>query len=463
LPGRRVAGHDGASGASRAHSVENAMAKAPHRAASGHDRRRFLRIFGIGLAASPFLAREASAQMLARGSPAQTDSALEALMQQNQRRALGQQFDSASRTIRMPESSLPTLAPSTVETTQQAVGKYEGILAHGGWPVVPPTDRLRLGNRHPSVVPLRRRLAIVGDLGTNAGESDIFDSYVEAAVRRFQARHGITVDGIVRKETFDRLNVPCQVRVEQLKTNVERLKTATRHLGERYVMVNIPAAQVEAVENGVVVSRHTAVVGRPSRPSPELTSKIVEINFNPYWTVPVSIVRRDLIPIMQKNPDYLTQEHIRIFDMKGNELTPSQINWYSTDAVSYRFKQDPGSFNSLGSVRIQFPSPYGVYMHDTPEKGLFGDDMRFHSSGCVRVQNVFELVDWLLKDTPGWDRQHINEVVASGERVDAKLAKPVPLRWVYITAWATPDGVVQFRDDIYNKDGLGQYAGTLKG
>ncbi len=428
------------------------MAKSPPRAGNGHDRRGFLNLLGAGVA-MPFLARPALAE----------DSVLQSLIRQNQSQALGQDFDSASRTIRMPEASLPTLGPSTVHTTELAVGKYEGILAHGGWPIVPPTQRLRLGNRHPSVVPLRRRLIVAGDLAANVGESDIFNSYVEAAVRRFQARHGISVDGIVRKETFDRLNVACDQRLAQLKVNVERLKAATRNLKGRYVMVNIPAAQIEAVEDDVVVSRHTAVVGKPDRPSPELDSKIVEVNFNPYWTVPVSIVRRDLIPVMQKNPDYLTQEHIRIFDMKGDELNPSQINWYSTEAVNYRFKQDPGSFNSLGSVRIEFPSRHGVYMHDTPEKGLFGEDMRFHSSGCVRVQNVRELVYWLLKDTPGWDRRQIDEAIASGERIDARLRRPVPVHWVYITAWATPDGVVQFRDDIYRKDGLGSVAGTAKG
>ena len=227
-------------------------------------------------------------------------------------------------------------------------------------------------------------------------------------------------------------------------------------------MVNIPAAQVEAVEDGVVANRHIAVVGRPSRPSPDVDSKITEVNFNPYWTVPVSIVRRDLIPLMQKDPKYLASEHIRIFDQHHKELTASQIDWHSDDAVNYLFKQDPGSFNSLGKIRIQFPSPDGVYMHDTPEKNLFGDDMRFDSSGCVRVQNVRQLVEWLLDKTPGWSPEQINAAVQSGDRIDARLKKPVPLFWVYVTAWATPDGVVQFRDDIYDKDGLGQYAETVK-
>jgi len=429
------------------------MANSSERARRGPDRRAFLGFLGGTLAAAA----------AGRASAAE-DPTLQMLIQQNQRREIGQDFDSASRTIHMPKASLPTLSPATEQTTELAVGKYTNIQARGGWPMVPPTDRLRLGNRHPSVVPLRQRLIAVGDLEESAGGSDIFDSYVEAAVRRFQARHGISVDGVVRKETFERLNVPCDVRLGQLKTNVARLKVLTdRPLPRRFVMVNIPAAQVEAVEHGVVVNRHIAIVGRPSRPSPELTSKIIEVNVNPYWTVPVSIVRKDLIPLMQKDSNYLTSEHIRIFDQHGNELVPSQINWNSEEAVNYRFKQDPGDFNALGRLRIDFASPYGVYMHDTPEKNLFNEDMRFDSSGCVRVQNVRELVNWLLEDTPDWPPAAIEGAIKSGQRIDAKLKKPVPLFWVYLTAWATSDGVVQFRDDIYNKDGLGQYATTVKG
>jgi murein L,D-transpeptidase YcbB/YkuD len=418
-----------------------------NKARRGPDRRALLMSLAAAALASPAHAE---------------DKVLEALIDQNQKRGFGQGFDSASRTIHMPQASLPTLSASTVDTTAQAIGQYEGILARGGWPTVPPVERLRLGNKHPSVVALRKRLMVSGDLEPTAGETNIFDSYVEAAVRRFQARHGISIDGIVRAETFQRLNIPCDVRLAQLKTNLVRLKAMSGPLGERYVMCNIPAAQIEAVENGIAVGRHTAVVGRVSRPSPEINSKIVEINFNPYWTVPVSIVRRDLVPLMQKDPNYLTAEHIHIYDMHGQELTPTQIDWNTNQAVNYRFRQDPGDFNSLGSVRINFPSKDGVYMHDTPEKGLFGEDMRFHSSGCVRVQNVRELVDWLLRDTPGWSRTRVDQTIKSGERLDVRLSKPVPVYWVYITAWAAPDGVVQFRDDIYNKDGLGQYAPVAK-
>ena len=275
-------------------------------------------------------------------------------------------------------------------------------------------------------------------------------------MRRFQARHGLTIDGVVREMTLMAMNIPAETRRDQLKVNISRLKTLTTNLGPRYVVVNLPAARVEAIEHDVAVARYTAVVGRPSRPSPDINSKIVEVNFNPYWTVPVSIVRKDLIPIMEKDPDYLNENHIRIYDVHHNELQPSQIDWYSEDAVHYTFRQDPGDFNSLGRLRINFPSPYGVYMHDTDERELFGGDYRWDSSGCCRVQNVRDLVYWLLDETKGWSPEAIDQAIASGNQVNVRLVKPVPLHWVYVTGWSASDGIVQFREDIYSRDGLGE-------
>jgi len=422
--------------------------------AAAMSRRRILRLAGGALAGGLALPRLAGAQQ---------PDLLQSLIEQSQRGDYGQGFDTTLRTVRMPKASLPTLSTETLHSTEQAIPQYEAIVSMGGWPRVPDGNELRVGYRNAAIPALRQRLKLGGDLDTNAGVTDIFDSYVEAAVRRFQARHGVRVDGVVRESTFHALNIPAEVRLNQLRTNVGRLRGFKPGRVTRYVVCNIPAAQIEAVENGVAVSRHTAVVGKPDRASPELNSRIVEVNFNPFWTVPVSLVRRDLIPRMQAEPDYLTRYHIRIYDQRGQELTPAQINWYSEEAVNYRFKQDPGDFNSLGSIRINFPSAHGVYMHDTPDKNLFGEGFRFHSSGCVRVQNVRELVTWLLTGIPGWSRNEIDQVIRSGERKDARVTPPVPLHWVYITAWVTPDGVVQFRDDIYNKDGLGQYARTQAG
>ncbi|SHN85627.1 L,D-transpeptidase family protein [Bradyrhizobium erythrophlei] len=412
-------------------------------------RRSFLTTAASGLAAGA-LARVACA---AEGQT--SDQMLDQLMRENQENGLGSGFDNSSRNVRLPKKSLPTLSPSTAETTQTSIAQYEAIVAKGGWPNVPASATgLRVGARGPAVPSLRTRLSIAGDLELNSGEAQVFDSYVDAAVRRFQVRHGLHADGLVNEAALHALNVPAEQRLAQLRTNAGRLKALTGNLGNRIVVANIPAAQIEAIENGVAVTRHIAVAGKPDRPSPDVRSKITQINFNPFWTVPVSIIRKDLIPKMQAEPDYLTKNHIRIYDPKNNELQPSQIDWYSTEAVNYKFKQDAGDFNSLGSMKINFPSPDGVYMHDTPSKNLFGEDFRFASSGCMRVQNVRELVYWILAETPGWSKAEIDEVIKSGERKDAKVAKPLPLYWVYVTAWATPDGVVQFRDDIYGRDGV---------
>ena len=398
-----------------------------------------------------------AAVLVAAGAARAEDQQLDALIGDTDRGEFGQGFDQAPRAIHMPKATAPTLSPGTAETTQRAIETYDTIVNRGGWPVVPKNLELRIGTHDPSIVDLRTRLSVSGDLDLNASAvgNDIYDSYLEEAVRRFQARHGLSIDGVVNEATLVAMNVPAATRRDQLKINIERLKTLSTNLGPRYVVCNIPAARIEAIEHDVAVSRHTAVVGKPDRPSPDINSNVIEINFNPYWTVPASIVRKDLIPRMQDQPDYLTQNHIRIFDSAHRELQPSQINWYSEDATNYTFKQDPGSLNSLGSIRINFPSAYGVYMHDTPLKNLFGDDFRFHSSGCVRVQNVRQLVAWLLDETKGWSPADIERVINSGEQKTARLSKPVPLHWVYVTAWSASDGVVQFREDIYGRDGLG--------
>ncbi len=365
----------------------------------------------------------------------------------------------ADEHLAITRSTTPVLSQETFTATEQAIERYRQIVSNGGWTQVPAGRALELGSEGPAVVALRRRLAASGDLDASAGASPIFDSYVDAAVRHLQARHGLHQTGIVDKDTFDAMNIPADVRLRQLEINIVRLKAFSGNLGERFVMANIPAAAVETVENGVVVTRHIAGVGKIDRQSPVMMTKATEINFNPYWTVPSSIIRKDLIPRMQANPNYLAENKIRIFDKDGNELQAQQINWNSLDAMNYKFRQDTGGdVNSLGVVRINIPNPYGVYMHDTPAKGIFGDDYRYISSGCIRVQNVRDYVAWLLKDTPGWDRARIDDVICSGERADVKLVEPVPVYWVYVTAWATPEGLVEFRDDIYQRDGLGSIA-----
>ncbi len=383
--------------------------------------------------------------------------------------AVAQNFDSqaewaqrydADEHLTVSRSTTPVLSPETLAATEQAIERYRELVSRGGWGTVPAGRNLKVGSSGPAVVALRRRLIASGDLDSSAGGSQIFDSFVDAGVRHFQARHGIIENGMVNPETLTALNVPAATRLQQLEINLVRLRSYSGNLGGRFVMANIPAAAVETVENGVVVTHHIAGVGKIDRQSPVMMTKAIDINFNPYWTVPVSIIRKDLIPKMQANPSYLTENRIHIYNKDGQEVQPQQINWNSLDAVNYKFREDPGDNNSLGVVRININNPYGVYMHDTATKGVFGDDERAISSGCIRVQNVRDYVAWLLKDNPGWDRDHIDAAIRSGERIDVKLAQPVPVYWVYITAWATPDGTLQFRNDIYQRDGVGGIAQT---
>ncbi|MGH6925890.1 MAG: L,D-transpeptidase family protein [Propylenella sp.] len=365
-------------------------------------------------------------------------------------------FDAQSTIARPVTTTTPILSPLTLPAMEQAVYVYEDLVARGGWNMVPADKELKIGVRDPNVVELRRRLITSGDLRQRSGDPEVFDSYVQAAVMRFQERHGLPPDGTVGANTLRALNVSADVRLWQLKANLERIK-ATGIPKERYVMVNIPGARIEAVENGVVVSRHIAVVGKVDRQTPLLTSKIHEIRFNPFWTVPASIIKRDLIPKMQTEPTYLTDKNIRIYNQQGQELLPEQVNWYTDEAVNYMFRQDPGDQNSLGFVKLQFHNPHDVYLHDTPAKNLFESDYRFESSGCVRVHNVRELVAWVLRDT-GYNLATVDETIRSGQRIDVQVTNPPTIVTVYFTAWTTGDGVVHFRDDIYALDAQGTVA-----
>lgn len=412
--------------------------------------RRQVLAAGLGLGASALAMRAAHAQQ----------SALDALLDQRLREhnsGWGDSFDSTAQGQAPVISPEPMFSPASAVNLETALRQHSDMMARGGWNQVPADTVLRLGVRHANVQPLRQRLIVGGDLAQQWGISDIFDSYVDSAVKRFQGRHGLVVDGIMGAEGYAAMNVPIGLRVRQMETNLVRIRSMSGFLGDRYVMVNIPAAALEAINSGQVTTRHTAIVGKVDRPTPILDSRIHELNFNPYWTVPVSIIRRDLIPLMQENPAYLAENNIRIFNGWGSgaqELAPEQVNWNTEEATQYMFRQDPGEINSLGSVKINFHNEHQVYLHDTPDKSLFGDDYRFLSSGCVRVQNIRELVTWLLASTDGWSRQRIDQVIQTGERVDLRIPDPAPLYINYVTAWAASDGTVNFREDIYNRDGL---------
>lgn len=415
------------------------------------DRRRFLRS-----AATAGLSVAASAMV----SSAYAQQVLSDVISSPRRGNWDDQFDARATGGRRVATNQPVLSPQTVADIQNAIVQYTDIASRGGWPLVPGNARLQIGVNDPAVQYLRKRLMISGDLPQEAGLSTAFDTYVDAALKRFQARHGLPADGVMGQFTYAAMNVDVNTRLGQLQTNLQRLAPLANDAmqEQRFVMVNIPAARIEAVEGGSVIQRHTAVVGKIDRQTPLLNSKIHEVILNPYWTAPKSIIQKDIIPLMRKDPQYLTKNKIRLYDQSGQEVPPESVDWNTDDAVKLMFRQDPGKINAMSSTKINFHNPYAVYMHDTPQKSYFNKLMRFDSSGCVRVQNVRDLDVWLLKNTPGWDRQNIEATIKSGVNTPIQLADPVPLHFVYISAWSTGDGVVQFRDDIYKMDGSTELA-----
>lgn len=414
----------------------------------------------VALSRRTLLQGVAAAGAAAFAGQAAAQTAIDELITAPRRGNWDDQFDAkASRTTVAVVSNTPILSPSNQFNIQQAIADYQAIVSNGGWPQVNPSVKLRLGVVDPSVQQLRQRLMITGDLDRSAGMSNSFDTYVDGAVKRFQARHGLPEDGVLGEFTVKALNVSADTRLMQLNVNLQRFQEMmNKPLEDRYIVVNIPAAYVEAVENGQVALRNTAIVGRESRPSPLVESKVSDIILNPYWTAPRSIVEKDIVPLMQKDPTYLARNAIRLIDGNGREVAPETIDWFAPKAPNLMFRQDPGKINAMSSTKINFPSPEAVYMHDTPSQGLFNKLMRFESSGCVRVQNVRDLIVWVLKNTPGWSRQEIERVIASRVNTPIKVTDDVGVHWVYLTAWSAKDGVVQFRDDIYHKDGDAQLA-----
>lgn len=372
--------------------------------------------------------------------------------------------DNRAALARDLESSLPngypTLSQGNIAPLKAAIGRYKTIVAKGGWKPVPML-KLQAGQRHRAVVALRDRLMLTGDLDPRAGMSARYDSTVTRAVMRFQSRHGLRPTGAIDKSTLLALNVPAPARLRQLQINLGRLRSLSASASKKYVVVNIPAAQIEAVQNDQVVSRHAAVVGKIDRQTPLLKSRIHQINFNPYWHIPQSIVRKDLVPkarmYARRGKDILAEYRIDAY-AGGKKVDPRRINWNSPAVYSYAYRQQPWEDNSMGFVKINFHNAHSVYMHDTPSKSLFNRNFRAHSSGCVRVANVKQLVSWLLASNGGWDINTVARIKQTGDRKDVSLKRQVPVYFVYITAWATKDGQVKFRRDLYGRDQVGATA-----
>jgi L,D-transpeptidase YcbB len=351
----------------------------------------------------------------------------------------------------------PWVSDEMITSISTAIDRYQRIVSAGGWPLVPQGRMMREGDEDDRIGILRERLRLSGDLvgPTRPYNKFVFDEQLVEAVTNFQQRHGLRPTGRVERSTYPALNTTAAERLSQLRLNLGRIRELLAgRIENRYILVNIPAFQLEAVEQFEVQQRHRVIVGRTKRQSPSIKATVRALNFFPYWRVPDSVAHLDLIPRLLEEPGYLEQEKIRVLQAFGGaEVDARTVNWSAPEAQKYKFRQDPGPQNALGLVRIDMPNGENVYMHDTPMKRLFGQRSRAFSAGCVRVENVFNLVDWIASYEQGWRPGQAETVIQTGRPLDVTLTRPVPVYFAYFTAWAERDGEVQFRPDIYGRDG----------
>jgi L,D-transpeptidase YcbB len=281
----------------------------------------------------------------------------------------------------LTDDPTPTLQPETAFCTEQAAERYRQIGDDGGWPTIP--KPIRQNAAPGDVRRLRQRLSIEGDLHQDGEAEDSWDEALTEALKSFQRRAGLEQSGVVDKATLKALNVPADIRARELEASAEQIADVNIPLDQPHVVVNIPTASVEAMNDLRVAQRHAAIAGKIDDPSPQLTTVIRSITLNPTWTIPRSIVKREVLPRLRRDPRYLRRAKLVVLDRSGHRVSLRRI--LRSVAAAFTFRQEPGVKNALGRLRIDMPNRYDVYMHDMPARRLFSDNYRFLSHGCVRV------------------------------------------------------------------------------
>jgi murein L,D-transpeptidase YcbB/YkuD len=380
----------------------------------------------------------------------------------NFRRELMQDRDPIESIQELIESErpLPQLAdeffPRSVyyRGAQQALTAYREIEATGGWPAVTPGPTLREGDDDPRIAEIRHRLAVTGDLPANADQdSTAYDPDVAAAVRAFQERHGLDADGLAGAQTFAAMNVPVQTRIDQLRLTLERLRWVQQEVAPEFLAVNIAGFRTFLIRDNEVVWEARVIVGRSYRQTPVFRGDIRYLEFNPTWTIPPGILRNDTLPAIKADPSYLRDRNISVIDRDGRTVDPATVDWSQfSRGVPYTLRQEPGPDNALGLVKFIFPNEHFVFLHDTPSRGLFDRSERTFSSGCIRVEDPFELAEILLDDAGSWNAEAIQATVDSRQTRRVNLREPFPVLILYLTAVVDPGEPPSFMKDIYNRD-----------
>jgi len=344
---------------------------------------------------------------------------------------------------------------------QESLIKYLEMQKNGGWPIVPFKGVLKPGESHDVVPLLRERLRITGDYGScNSKEENRYDSCLKDAIVHFQKRHGLEDEGIIGTKTMVALNVPIEKRIEQIRLNLDRIKWLHERNAKRHIIINIPAFTFFFEEDRALRLQMKVITGTRKNPTPIFSNIVRTIVLNPHWNVPKSIIQKEMIPKIFRNPNAMAKEKIEIYTGWGpdaKKVRASSVNWgkyrYSK-TVPYRFAQTPGYHNALGKVKFLFPNQFDVYMHDTPTKNLFQSNVRAFSHGCIRLSKPIELLETFSTFNDNVDFEKAQERLQGTKKEFLNLTEKVPVDVVYLTAYVDYDGVLQFRDDIYGYDNM---------
>ena len=347
---------------------------------------------------------------------------------------------------------------------RRALKRYREIEKEGGWQAIPEGKVLKPGMEDGRIRLMRQRLAVTGDLKSKDADSSRYDEAFEGGIKHFQSRHGLEPDGIVGQETVSAMNVPVDERIRQIIINMERYRWIDRQVGDRALAVNIAGFRVLGVRpaQGVFEIDMPVVVGKQYHETPVFSDMIRYIEFNPYWNLPTSIAKNEMLPKLRKNPYYLKERNIRVFESwapEAKELDSTTLDWKRLgrkDIARFKLRQDPGPKNALGTVKFVFPNTYNVYLHDTPAHSLFQKTQRTFSHGCVRVSRPAELASYVLGgEAKRWGIERIKEIIATGKRQVVPLEEPMPIYILYRTVLVDPESdTVHFRKDVYGRDAL---------
>jgi L,D-transpeptidase YcbB len=360
---------------------------------------------------------------------------------------------------------LDKLVPRNPEyqNLKKAMAEYLQIEKDGGWESLSDTmPALARGMVHPGVSALRNRLAVTqGEIGYDPDNEDLFDDNLHEHVILFQQRNGIREDGIAGEETLGKLNIPVRDRIDLIGANMERWRWLGGDFGDNYIEVDITAYELRVIEDNRTVFVSDIIVGSQDRQTPVLSEVMTYLVVNPRWYIPPGILANDIVPEAADDTSYLEERDFMVLDGEMEKVDPETIDWDGAAERAeneedlrfpYQVVQKPGASNEMGRVKFMFPNQYHVYIHDSPHQRLFDEHGRYLSSGCIRIKQPFQLLEYLLQDNPDWDLDSIKETFGEEEEHEVALEKPVDVHVLYLTARADENGVVFFRQDIYDRD-----------